>query len=84
MCPRIVIDYGSFGDWQEDRSLSYAFCDVLEVDNGKTAPASGWGLHHAFQAWGKYWNETIYPSCTWLSPWDVLTTLTDFVHSRMR
>ena len=34
----------------------YQFCDALEVKNGVSAPASGWGLDHALQAWGSYWN----------------------------
>ncbi|KAI0787192.1 peptidase S28 [Irpex lacteus] len=51
-------------DWQ---SLSpatgteggfFKFCDALEVKNGQAASASGWGLTHALQAWGSYWNTT--------------------------
>jgi hypothetical protein len=33
------------------------FCDALEVANGTSAPASGWGLNHALPAWGKYWTS---------------------------
>ncbi|KAF8180113.1 serine carboxypeptidase S28-domain-containing protein [Pholiota molesta] len=35
------------------------FCDALEVKDGVSAPASGWGLDHAFSAWGSYW-RTFY------------------------
>jgi hypothetical protein len=50
-------------DWQ---SLSvstgpgsdfYRFCDALEVKDGQSAPASGWGLDHALAAWGSYWRN---------------------------
>ncbi|TBU29166.1 peptidase S28 [Dichomitus squalens] len=57
-----------FEDWQSNSITSrsnsfYEFCDALEVGpNGWHAPASGWGLEAALQAWGKYWNETLYPS----------------------
>ncbi|TDL29923.1 peptidase S28 [Rickenella mellea] len=37
-----------------------AFCDKLEVKNGVSAPASGWGLNTALQAWGNYWNQSYY------------------------
>ncbi|KAI1784395.1 serine carboxypeptidase S28-domain-containing protein [Ganoderma leucocontextum] len=42
------------------RQLFYHFCDALEVQNGVSAPASGWGLDHALQAWGTYWKSTFY------------------------
>ena len=53
-------------DWQ---SLSpdsgpnqqfFQFCDALEVKNGVSASASGWGLDHALQAWGNYWTTTYF------------------------
>lgn len=37
--------------------LFFNFCDVLEVKNGISAPASGWGLDHALTAWGDYWKN---------------------------
>ncbi|KAF4615694.1 hypothetical protein D9613_012558 [Agrocybe pediades] len=36
-------------------SLFYDFCDALEVQNGRIAPANGWGLDIARQAWAKYY-----------------------------
>ncbi|EPQ59204.1 peptidase S28 [Gloeophyllum trabeum ATCC 11539] len=54
-------------DWQ---SLSpdtgpgaqfFQFCDALEVKNGVSAPATGWGLEHALQAWGSYFANVYYP-----------------------
>ena len=46
-------------EWQELSPSSkggkfFKFCDALEVKDGVSAPASGWGLEHALQAWGKY------------------------------
>ena len=38
----------------------YQFCNALEVKNGVNAPASGWGLDYALQAWGSYWTSTYY------------------------
>ena len=38
----------------------YQFCDALEVKNGASAPAAGWGLDYALQAWGSYWKSTFY------------------------
>ncbi|KAG6844350.1 hypothetical protein H0H87_007575 [Tephrocybe sp. NHM501043] len=68
-------------DWQ---SLSvttgpggqfFKFCDALEVNNGKIAPASGWGLDHAFAAWGAYWRNTYLTQlCGSLSAEDCLGT----------
>ncbi|THH02165.1 hypothetical protein EW026_g651 [Hermanssonia centrifuga] len=54
-------------DWQSlspdsgPGSLFFNFCDALEVKNGVSASASGWGLDHALQAWGSYWTTTYYP-----------------------
>jgi hypothetical protein len=36
----------------------FNFCDALEVKNGISAPASGWGVDHALTAWGTYWRNT--------------------------
>ncbi|KAI1784405.1 peptidase S28 [Ganoderma leucocontextum] len=38
----------------------YQFCDALEVQNGVSAQASGWGLDYALQAWGTYWKSAFY------------------------
>ena len=59
-----MFQYGGLYDWQEETEPAFAFCDVLEVDGNKVAPASGWGLHHTLQVWGQYWNETLFESGT--------------------
>ncbi|KAF8743831.1 hypothetical protein AX14_000237 [Amanita brunnescens Koide BX004] len=47
-------------DWQSLQPSSgpgaafFKFCDALEVKNGESAPASGWGAQHAVSAWGNY------------------------------
>ncbi|KAH9943173.1 peptidase S28 [Epithele typhae] len=54
-------------DWQ---SLSptagygtfFQFCDALEVKNGKSASAKGWGLNNALQAWSSFWVNEYYPN----------------------
>ena len=33
----------------------FQFCDALEVKNGVSATAQGWGLDHALAAWGRYY-----------------------------
>jgi hypothetical protein len=51
-------------DWQAMQVYSgpgaqfFNFCDALEVKNGISAPASGWGVDHALTAWGTYWRNT--------------------------
>ncbi|TFK25968.1 hypothetical protein FA15DRAFT_638482 [Coprinopsis marcescibilis] len=54
-------------DWQSLQPQTgpghkfYQFCDALEVnDDGVSAPASGWGLEHALNAWGFYWRTRYY------------------------
>ncbi|KAI0737246.1 peptidase S28 [Daedaleopsis nitida] len=49
----LQVSTGSEGDF-------YKFCDALEVKDGVSAPAQGWGLDHALQAWGSYWTSTFY------------------------
>ncbi|KAJ3511571.1 hypothetical protein NLJ89_g4020 [Agrocybe chaxingu] len=50
-------------DWQSLQVTSgpgtqfYRFCDALEVKDGVSAPASGWGVNHALAAWGAYWRN---------------------------
>ncbi|OBZ65442.1 putative serine protease K12H4.7 [Grifola frondosa] len=68
-------------DWQSLQPTSgpggafYQFCDALEVKNGVSAGASGWGLTHALQAWGSYWTNTYIPSiCGGLDAEDCLGT----------
>lgn len=39
----------------------FEFCDALEVKDGVSAPASGWGLAHALPAWGNYFKTVTLP-----------------------
>ena len=50
-------DSGPNGDF-------FKFCDALEVKNGVSAPAAGWGLDNALQAWGSYWKNSFYVQST--------------------
>ncbi|KAL4078879.1 peptidase S28 [Scleroderma yunnanense] len=53
-------------DWQSIQpftgpgALFYQFCDALEVKDGQSADKNGWGLEHAIEAWGAFWNSTYY------------------------
>ncbi|KAG9309934.1 peptidase S28 [Chiua virens] len=53
-------------DWQDMQpdtgpgAMFYEFCDALEVKDGVSAPATGWGLENAIYAWGSFWNTTYY------------------------
>ena len=40
--------------------MFYQFCDALEVKDGQSADENGWGLEHAIQGWGAFWNSTYY------------------------
>ncbi|KAI0029922.1 serine carboxypeptidase S28-domain-containing protein [Vararia minispora EC-137] len=57
-------------DWQALSPSSgpgarfFNFCDALEVDNGKVAPAGGFGLSHALDAWSSYFANTYLPLST--------------------
>lgn len=35
----------------------FQFCDQLEVKDGESAPAEGWGLEHALAKWGEFWTK---------------------------
>jgi len=41
-------------------ALFFEFCDALEVKDGVTASATGWGLENAINSWGSFWNTTYY------------------------
>lgn len=53
-------------DWQSLQPTSgpgtqfYKFCDALEVKDGQSTPATGWGLVHALSAWSSYFKNTYY------------------------
>jgi hypothetical protein len=40
--------------------MFFEFCDALEVKDGVSAPATGWGLENAVSSWGLFWNNTYY------------------------
>jgi len=42
-------------------SAFFQFCDALEVKNGVSAPASGWGLEYALPAWGNHFKTVTLP-----------------------
>jgi hypothetical protein len=49
-------------DWQSLQPNSkggffFQFCDALEVKDGVSAPATGWGLDHALGAWSGFWRD---------------------------
>ncbi|CAL1700044.1 unnamed protein product [Somion occarium] len=50
-------------DWQSlspsvgPNATFFQFCDALEVKDGVSAPAGGWGLQHALKAWGSFWTK---------------------------
>ena len=41
-------------------AMFFEFCDALEVKDGISAPATGWGLEHAINSWGPFWSDTYY------------------------
>ncbi|KAG6910123.1 hypothetical protein DXG01_012882 [Tephrocybe rancida] len=53
-------------DWQSLQPTTgpggafYKFCDALEVKDGVSASAHGWGLDHALAAWSSYFKNTYY------------------------
>jgi pimeloyl-ACP methyl ester carboxylesterase len=53
-------------DWQALQpdvgpgAMFFEFCDALEVKDGVSAPATGWGLENAINSWGLFWNNTYY------------------------
>ena len=53
-------------DWQSLQpdvgpgAIFFEFCDALEVKDGVSAPATGWGLENAIYSWGSFWNNTYH------------------------
>ncbi|KAF8552214.1 hypothetical protein OG21DRAFT_1465999 [Imleria badia] len=41
-------------------AMFFEFCDALEIKDGVSAPATGWGLENAIRSWGSFWNNTYY------------------------
>ncbi len=57
---KLPFNYWQEGSIESESDGFYQFCDALEVDKGKSAPASGWGLDHALKAWGEFWKNGFY------------------------
>ncbi|KIJ58452.1 hypothetical protein HYDPIDRAFT_119526, partial [Hydnomerulius pinastri MD-312] len=55
-----LFDWQDLQPWSGPGAMFYKFCDALEVKDGVSAPATGWGLDHAIQAWGSFWKSTYY------------------------
>lgn len=43
----------------------YKFCDALEVGPNGIAPPTGFGLNHAFYAWGDFMKNGHLADCKW-------------------
>lgn len=41
----------------------FDFCDALEVKDGVSASARGWGLDHALAAWANHFKTVTIPDC---------------------
>ncbi|KAI0065745.1 hypothetical protein BV25DRAFT_1798124 [Artomyces pyxidatus] len=59
--------HSNFWDWLDLQPDSEGgafldFCEALEVKDGVSAPASGWGGEHALAAWGSFWANGYYQS----------------------
>ncbi|KAN0088726.1 Peptidase S28 [Tylopilus felleus] len=60
-----ALQYNLF-DWQSLQpdvgpgAMFFEFCDALEVKDGVSAPATGWGIENAIYSWGSFWNNTYY------------------------
>ena len=58
---------GDLYTWQELQPNSgpnsdfFQFCDALEVKDGVSAPASGWGLDYALSTWGNHFKTVTLP-----------------------
>lgn len=50
------------------KSAFFNFCDALEVKDGVSAPASGWGLENALSAWGNYFKTVTIPKSKRMAP----------------
>lgn len=54
-------------DWQSLQPATgpgatfFEFCDALEVKDGVSAPAAGWGLAHALPAWSSFFSQSYLP-----------------------
>ena len=60
-----IFDWGNLGPNTGGRF--YDFCDALEVKDGMSASASGWGMEHALDAWGIYWKQSYLAECKGLA-----------------
>ncbi|KZW00377.1 hypothetical protein EXIGLDRAFT_639437 [Exidia glandulosa HHB12029] len=53
-----LFDWQSLSPTSPRSALFYRFCDAIEVKDGVVSDEKGWGLEHAFKAWGTFWNTT--------------------------
>ena len=58
-----LVDWQSLQPYVGPGALFFEFCDALEVKDGVSAPATGWGLENAINSWGSFWNNTYYAHC---------------------
>ncbi|GJJ15866.1 hypothetical protein Clacol_010144 [Clathrus columnatus] len=67
----ILWDWQSLQPYTGPNATFFQSCDALEVKDGVSAPATGWGLTHALPTFGSYFKNVYLPSLTVL----VVTTL---------
>lgn len=58
-----LFDWQSLSPGMGTEGWFFRFCDALEVNNGVTAPASGFGVDHALAAWGNFWKSSYLNAC---------------------
>ena len=74
-CPNsvrnILWDWQSLQPYVGAGATFFKSCDAIEVMNGVSAPATGWGLDHALSAWGGYFKNVYLPQreASWCRVW---------------
>ena len=58
-------------------AIFFQFCDALEVKNGFSAPASGWGTEYALPAWGNFFKTVTLPASKRMIPGHRILGFTD-------
>jgi len=53
-----ILDWERMSPSTGPGAMFYQFCDALEVKDGQIADQNGWGLEHAIQAWGGFFNAS--------------------------
>ena len=59
----ILWDWQSLQPYVGPNATFFQSCDAIEVMNGVSAPATGWGLDQALSAWGAYFKNVYLPQC---------------------